>query len=363
MGQFVTMMLRCEARVESFPYKRWLKCLGQSRERFTASELRKAIDFLDRVAEEESELNVKIISQVKDELIEGLCMAFSVESFRKYLCRDIDGVFVPIEITRRIFELSCQSYISRRNFVWKRHHKMIENGRVHCTMIESRITRNDPWRYSLFTDKDLNGDCGFPSFLLSCRRTRLRSRFELFYDEYEISVAEGWSAFVLEQNVVAVLRSNAIGTRWILIEKSTKRTLMRVQFERNVLRNSPVKQFVSVLNASGQYDTLRTCEAVWIADRYCLNFGGRVKCTSSKNFQVELAPPPLREEEKAETKDTSLSPSETYLLRNSNVLCQFGRLSEKCDTENKYALDFQAPFCPITAFALAICQVSRKLAC
>ena len=117
MGQFVTMMLRCEARVESFPYKRWLKCLGQSRERFTASELRKAIDFLDRVAEEESELNVKIISQVKDELIEGLCMAFSVESFRKYLCRDIDGVFVPIEITRRIFELSCQSYISRRNFV------------------------------------------------------------------------------------------------------------------------------------------------------------------------------------------------------------------------------------------------------
>mgnify|MGYP007000192909 CR=1 len=72
MGQFVTMILRCEARVESFPYERWLTCLGQSRERFTASELRKAIEFLDRVAEEESDMNVKIISQVKDELIDGL---------------------------------------------------------------------------------------------------------------------------------------------------------------------------------------------------------------------------------------------------------------------------------------------------
>lgn len=358
MGQYMTMMLRCEARVERFPYERWLQCLGKRRERFKVSELRKAIDFLDRVVEDECDANVKIISQIRDELVEGLCMAFSVESFHKYLCRDIKNseVFLPIPITRRIFELSCQHYISRRNFVWKKKYEML-----HCTMVESRYARNERWRYVLFTDSALNANPALPSFLLSCRQTRFRSSFELFNDEYEISVARGWSAFALEQNIVAVLRSNAIGTRWILMEKSTKRTLMRVQFQRNVLRNAPVKQYISVLNSSGQYSALKSCEAVWISDRYCLNFGGRVKCTSSKNFQVELDP--VREEEEEEKTETKHTFSDTPFIRKSSVMCQFGRLSEKCDTENKYALDFQAPFCPISAFALAICQVSRKLAC
>ena len=312
------------------------------------------LDFLDQVIEEENKSNVEIISEIRNDLVDVMTMAFSSEAFKTYLSRENNhsAAYLPIPITRRIFELSAQIPILRHNFAWKRHYN--EN-RFKCMMVQARNTRKHRWRYSLYSDENMNG---IPPFLLSCRRRGSDSR--LWNCEYEISIAQGWTAFIMEENIVAFLRSNRMGTRWVLIEAKTKRTLMHVEFERNMLRNSPVKHKVRVLNDVGQFESLRTCQAVWMQDRYCLNFQGRVKCTSAKNFQMERDVPLVQSQQLCVDREESAQPSTT---KNCDVLYQFGRLVEKSDTENKYALDFHAPFCPVVAFALAICQVSKKIAC
>jgi tubby-related protein 4 len=62
---------------------------------------------------------------------------------------------------------------------------------------------------------------------------------------------------------------------------------------------------------------------------YQLDFGGRVTLESAKNFQIEF--------------------------RGKQVI-QFGRIENNC-----YTLDFEWPFSPLQAFAVALANITQRL--
>ena len=76
-----------------------------------------------------------------------------------------------------------------------------------------------------------------------------------------------------------------------------------------------------------KFDVYQNKEPVWREDikANVLNFGGRVKLASMKNFQMVSA------------KDVS------------NVIMQFGRVDRE-----SFILDFKAPLCPLQALAIAL---------
>ncbi len=76
-----------------------------------------------------------------------------------------------------------------------------------------------------------------------------------------------------------------------------------------------------------------------------LNFGGRVKRGSVKNFQMEQQP--------------EQGPMEQVLGANGEppLLFQFGRVAK-----DVFILDFRHPLSPAQAFALGITALARKIA-
>ena len=68
--------------------------------------------------------------------------------------------------------------------------------------------------------------------------------------------------------------------------------------------------------------------------RYYLNFGGRVKVGSMKNFQLIAA-----------------NPDDNNKQNKKQVICQFGKVDN-----NTFNLDFKFPLCPLQAFSIALCQ-------
>lgn len=361
-----------QPRINEFQFKKWMEHLQESKNRnaLTVERVREAIDELNEKFEKMSkeDSRYETVSKMVCDVEDVMNLAFSETGFRIYSRTKLNP-YLPPEIQRSIYDFASRNVTRHRKFVLTcppqplqslkmttkhRKKKKKKKQNLCCMMIESRKPEHDTWEYSLFSDESLNEDSedgknqNIPPFLLSARR---RPKNSIFRDtEYEISIAKGWGAFLLDQNLIAVLRSNALGTRWNLTDQKTGHTLIQVVFEMNLLRNTPVKHKAYIRNVDGTYDVLRTCQARWMNDRYCLNFGGRVKFTSSKNFQME------RE------KDLSKKDKEEESLP-LEVLYQFGRSHEKSSGINKYALDFNNPFCPVTAFALAICHISKKIAC
>lgn len=83
-----------------------------------------------------------------------------------------------------------------------------------------------------------------------------------------------------------------------------------------------------------------------------LNFGGRVKLGSVKNFQMELGLPIDLAEDPAATDTPMLGADGARPL-----LLQFGKVAR-----DEYILDFRHPLSPVQAFALGITALARKIA-
>lgn len=66
-------------------------------------------------------------------------------------------------------------------------------------------------------------------------------------------------------------------------------------------------------------------------DCYCLNFYGRVKKASAKNFQIVFPDDP------------------------DNIILQHGKVSR-----DEFNIDFREPFCPLYAFAVSLAAIGKK---
>ena len=87
--------------------------------------------------------------------------------------------------------------------------------------------------------------------------------------------------------------------------------------------NSENNEKIHLINVKPHWSNIQRC--------YVLNFYGRVKKASAKNFQV------INEEEPDE------------------ILLQNGKISK-----NEFNIDFREPFCTVVAFAVSLAGIGKK---
>ncbi len=80
---------------------------------------------------------------------------------------------------------------------------------------------------------------------------------------------------------------------------------------------------------------------------YQLDFGGRVTLESAKNFQIEFKG---KQVGIFQIKKISISRISFFKV------IQFGRIENNC-----YTLDFEWPFSPLHAFAVALANITQRL--
>lgn len=155
---------------------------------------------------------------------------------------------------------------------------------------------------------------------------RLATKFDILYCDHEG-----------KETPIASVSRNTLGTRWI-IDHSGKASAT-VEYETNRFANRPRAMRVDIGDSSF---LSRQPEYSPRLGGYCLDFYGRAKLASVRNFQlVDPKTGPLRtgdEEERA--------------------LLLFGRWSE-----DEFHLDVKAPFSIVDAFAIAVSSFATKLAC
>lgn len=251
-------------------------------------------------------------------------------------------MYDPRTIFREAFLLSPEM---RRTFLTKPVKE--EWGVVQCVVdAESRFGSTRLLMRSQETGKTL----------LEARRT---SSSSIFAPEYGL--------FVNDQRV-ATLSSNLMGTTWSL-KAQDKEDLLCIQYSINrawlkeprkmrllapgitqegeqVIHHHPMGKtgsLASILNSGsgvpGGLEVFQNRFPHWNEEMeaYCLNFGGRVRLASVKNFQV------MHGNEHPENAE-------------SETLIQFGRVDK-----DKFHLDVQFPFSPLQAFAACVSSYYGKL--
>ena len=93
------------------------------------------------------------------------------------------------------------------------------------------------------------------------------------------------------------------------------------------------RYFKIELGLNGETHRLENLKPEWNEDMdcYCLNFYGRVKKASAKNFQI------------------------CYPDDQDNILLQHGKVKE-----DEYNIDFREPFNPLMAFAVSLVAIGKK---
>jgi hypothetical protein len=90
---------------------------------------------------------------------------------------------------------------------------------------------------------------------------------------------------------------------------------------------------LDILNSNGRHDKLENLKPEWNEDLdcYCLNFYGRVKKASAKNFQIVYPDDP------------------------DNIILQHGKV-----TRDEYNFDFREPLNFVFAFAVSLVAIGKK---
>lgn len=332
------------------------------------------------------------LRRFRSESREAIELAFFRQSFSSFciierrIVRALSGLDgLPHFVRLKIWAYCTSEAVALRRATIARC--ALKEQRELCTLTETWDFGTRSWHYAMYTDPKKISPLKTPeitdspgSFVLAARERRMLGR-----TIFDISIARGDASFRFRENIVARLQSNAVRTRWCLTHVSGRksRELARIHFEANVLRNAPTKHVVRMFRPSeegglpysfrddvclrgaldleaedecggGSSDkdkksddgaqsdvlTLVTNQAQWNEDLNCyqLNFQGRVKYSSARNFQ--------------------LRPSGS-----SAVIFQFGRKTEKGTHKNTYALDYEFPLSPVVAMSIGLCQCSEKVVC
>jgi len=112
-----------------------------------------------------------------------------------------------------------------------------------------------------------------------------------------------------------------------------KESLGCIQYETNIMGEQPRYFSIDINNGNNEKIHLVNVKPRWSNTQRCyvLNFYGRVKKASAKNFQV------INEEEPDE------------------ILLQNGKISK-----NEFNIDFREPFCTVFAFAVSLAGIGKK---
>jgi len=249
------------------------------------------------------------------------------------------------------------------------------NGPILCHIRRTKVGMFPRYQLFLGGDGELNGDepgCG-ERFLLSARKRKKSksSNYLISLDEEDMSRQSG--------NFFGKLRSNFLGTEFTIYDKGVKpkeashggsqqptirSELGAVLYQYNVLGTRGPRKMTALIprvDSRGQRHLFKECEnKSGVLDRfkdnqnsenltvmqnkppkwneqmqaYCLNFHGRVKLASVKNFQLVSD----------ENKD--------------HIILQFGKVGK--DT---FTMDYQYPMSAVQAFSICLTSFDNKLAC
>ena len=117
----------------------------------------------------------------------------------------------------------------------------------------------------------------------------------------------------------------------VLVNKKT--LLGTIKYETNLMGDCPRQFIIDVIEKSNKIVHLENLKPHWSnkLNCYCLNFYGRVKKASAKNFQIIIP----------EDED--------------NILLQHGKVNK-----NEFNIDYREPFSPILAFAVSLIGIGKK---
>eukprot|EP00668_Euglena_longa_P016043 GGOE01020242.1.p1 GENE.GGOE01020242.1~~GGOE01020242.1.p1 ORF type:complete len:422 (+),score=125.10 GGOE01020242.1:165-1268(+) len=231
---------------------------------------------------------------------------------------------------------------------------------VECLIRRDNTDKRHP-KFQLFLEHNRH-------FLLAARKRKLTATSNYVISTDRMDLGRHSASFV------GKLRANFIGTEFLIYDNGERqataqaqqrRTLGCVLYERNVLgAGGPRKMRVAIPRPSEDGEAMdwghdgedrgknsfienflagdrigtipmRSAEPEWVPEKntFVLDFNGRVKRSSVKNFQLkEDGKPP--------------------------ILMQFGKVSK-----DEFIVDFQHPFNALQAFAIALSSFDNKLAC
>ena len=156
---------------------------------------------------------------------------------------------------------------------------------------------------------------------------------------FDISCVDADGSLESPGAVVASVNRNVLGTRWTVCGKKTGKTGAVVDYAVNRLANRPRSMLVRVDDLELRS---RAPEYNPRLQGFCLDFFGRARLASVRNFQlVDGSAPPVPNDPDAENKCKLL----------------FGRWSD-----DEFHLDVKHPFSPADAFAVAVSSFATKLA-
>ncbi|KAH8098770.1 hypothetical protein JL720_1736 [Aureococcus anophagefferens] len=156
---------------------------------------------------------------------------------------------------------------------------------------------------------------------------------------FDISCVDADGSLESPGAVVASVNRNVLGTRWTVCAKKTGKTGAVVDYAVNRLANRPRSMLVRVDDLELRS---RAPEYNPRLQGFCLDFFGRARLASVRNFQlVDGNAPPVPNDPDAEAKCKLL----------------FGRWSD-----DEFHLDVKHPFSPADAFAVAVSSFATKLA-
>ncbi|KAH8059519.1 hypothetical protein JL721_9256 [Aureococcus anophagefferens] len=156
---------------------------------------------------------------------------------------------------------------------------------------------------------------------------------------FDISCVDADGSLESPGAVVASVNRDVLGTRWTVCAKKTGKTGAVVDYAVNRLANRPRSMLVRVDDLELRS---RAPEYNPRLQGFCLDFFGRARLASVRNFQlVDGSAPPVPNDPDAEAKCKLL----------------FGRWSD-----DEFHLDVKHPFSPADAFAVAVSSFATKLA-
>lgn len=350
--------------------------------------VRRAISILDRRIDGKEKSSVRSptrLRRYREDLVSAVEQTFSRRHFYIFLmcqmrlvCRlnGEDGLSRPILVA--VFVMSAGMSLKWMDVV---RAPDINASPVQCSITED--LRYSGWEYLMQFDDENSEDT---VYVLAARERRLMGSTVFDISLATSSPSTTWLFF--DQSIIARLRSkNLFGTRWslhLLRPGGRQYEMLNLLYTANLLRSSPSTHVARIWNldedrlpiclsrngisnalidkdSDRETHILRTRQAKYDAAEgvYQLDFRGRVKIASARNFQLEWDDrtphrPCARDDDENEEDGSGCAQRMCFL---------FGRVREKDARSNTFAMDFEYPLSPLVAFALSLAQCSEKVAC
>ena len=254
----------------------------------------------------------------------------NLEEASKGFCYEFED-YSSIYCNLKFLNSYHKSFIQKSQYFYKENN-YFNTGKVIRRKSEEGLIHDYPHFFQLILDNDPNlqlfavRETENGNFLLS----KSIDNFNKFSSDYigEIEANFWGTQFDIYDNGVEKTLFDKLNP----LVFSERKLLGKIVYETNIMGEMP-RYFISELYLSGQKYELKNLEPEWNTrlNCYCLNFYGRVKKASARNFQM-------------------IFPGEV-----DDILLQHGK-----ENSDEFNIDFREPFNYVTAFAHSLVSIGRK---